>query len=135
MGVHRPKEVILVNDCGIIWPGSILTPAGMHNFDLKSNNDNQKQGEQASACLRHTTVQRGKIVALETSEPSNTPGLSSCLMGDVVVGVIHRARRAAKCSGPGGGRFAAARRDWKVVAAGCLVIFAGSSEEMSHGVT
>jgi hypothetical protein len=49
MGIHRAEEVIFINDSGIIWPSSILTPAGMHNFDLKTNSDNQKQGCEASA--------------------------------------------------------------------------------------
>jgi hypothetical protein len=49
MGVHRAKEVIFINDSGIIWPGSILTPASVHNFDLKTNSDNQRQGGNASA--------------------------------------------------------------------------------------
>lgn len=117
MGIHRAKEIILINDRSIIWPSSISTPTGMHELNLKTNDDDRKRGDKPKC--RHTTVQRGRNAVPETPELSKTPGLlerSSWLMRvvwsrrEAAVGVIHRARRAAKCSGPGDGRFAVARR-------------------------
>ncbi len=95
---------------------------------------------------RHTTARRGRNFfsrppstrpfhtllspASQTSGRSRAPGSSSKFSNltreiggawprrEAAVGVVHRARRAAKCSGPGWGRCACARR-WAKVDGGC----------------
>jgi hypothetical protein len=126
------KEVVIVHDCSIIWPCPVSTPTSIEDLDLP--NAVKNEDEAISQKSIHTTTRRGKTFlslppptrpfhtlsspASQTSGRSNAPGSSSRLSNlthevdgawssrEVAVSFVHRARRAAKWSGPGGGRSA-----------------------------
>jgi hypothetical protein len=118
------KEVIVIHDCGTFWPSPISTPTGIEDLDLQAPSVVRNENGEIRKKNTHTTARRGrKFLSLppprrplhtllsppsQTSGRSKASGLSSKFSSltyeidgswpslEAAVGVVHRARRAAK---------------------------------------